>query len=71
MQAAVRASGLPAVAYPNRGGRWDAGTRTWEGSSGLDLGLVRSWVGAGARYVGGCCGTGPDDVAALAAALAA
>ena len=68
---AVRATGLPAVAYPNRGGRWDAGTRTWEGASGLDLDLAHSWVAAGARWVGGCCGTGPADVAALAAALAA
>jgi homocysteine S-methyltransferase len=70
VQAGARATGLPGVAYPNRGGRWDAGTRTWQGSSGLDLGLVRSWVDAGARYVGGCCGTGPADVAALAGALA-
>lgn len=71
VRASVRATGLPAVAYPNKGGRWDSATRTWEGASGLEIGLVSSWVAAGARYVGGCCGTGPDDIAALAAALAA
>lgn len=70
VRASVGATGLPAVAYPNKGGRWDSATRTWEGPSGLDIGLVEAWVGAGARYVGGCCGTGPEDIAALAAALA-
>ncbi|WP_457208123.1 homocysteine S-methyltransferase [Nocardioides sp. P5_C9_2] len=70
VRASVGATGLPAVAYPNKGGRWDSATRTWEGPSGLDIGLVEAWVGAGAHYVGGCCGTGPEDIAALAAALA-
>ena len=70
VRASVEATGLPAVAYPNKGGRWDSATRTWEGASGLDVDLVDAWVAAGARYVGGCCGTGPDDIAALAAALA-
>ncbi len=71
VRAGVAATGLPAVAYPNKGGRWDSATRTWEGPSGLDVALVGSWVGAGARYVGGCCGTGPDDIEALARSLAA
>ena len=66
VQAAVAATGLPAVAYPNRGGSWDAGTKTWEYGGPLDLGLVDDWVGAGARFIGGCCGTGPADIALLA-----
>lgn len=70
VRASVKATDLPAVAYPNKGGRWDSATRTWEGASGLDIGLVSSWVASGARYVGGCCGTGPDDIADLASALA-
>ena len=70
VRASVRATGLPAVAYPNKGGRWDSATRTWEGATGLEIGLVSSWVAAGTRYVGGCCGTGPADIAALATALA-
>jgi homocysteine S-methyltransferase len=70
VRASVQATGLPAVAYPNKGGRWDSATRTWEGASGLEIGLVSSWVAAGTQYVGGCCGTGPDDIAALASALA-
>jgi S-methylmethionine-dependent homocysteine/selenocysteine methylase len=70
VRASVQATGLPAVAYPNKGGRWDSATRTWEGASGLDIGLVSSWVASGTRYVGGCCGTDPDDIAALSSALA-
>ena len=57
--AAVAATGLPAVAYPNRGGSWNAATKTWEYAGPLDLGLVDDWVAAGARFIGGCCGTGP------------
>jgi homocysteine S-methyltransferase len=70
VQAAVAATGLPAVAYPNRGGSWNAVTRTWEYSGPLDLGLVDGWLAAGARFVGGCCGTGPADIADLAARVA-
>jgi homocysteine S-methyltransferase len=70
VQAAVAATGLPAVAYPNRGGRWNAVTGTWEYSGPLDLGLVDGWLAAGARFVGGCCGTGPADIADLAARVA-
>ncbi|WP_432479512.1 homocysteine S-methyltransferase [Nocardioides sp. GXQ0305] len=65
VRTAVAVTGLPAVAYPNRGGSWDAATKQWDYGAPLDLGLVGSWVAAGAAYVGGCCGTGPDDVAAL------
>ena len=69
VRASVTATGLPAVAYPNKGGSWDSATRTWEGASGLDAASVSAWVEAGARYVGGCCGTGPSDIEALSAAL--
>ena len=30
---------------------------------------ARRWVEAGARFVGGCCGTGPSDIALLAERL--
>ncbi|WP_347352144.1 homocysteine S-methyltransferase [Intrasporangium sp.] len=66
VRAAVAATGLPAVAYPNRGGSWDSTTKQWTYGDPLDLGLVESWVAAGVRYVGGCCGTGPADIADLA-----
>ncbi len=63
--AAGVATGLPGIAYPNRGGVWDGVAKGWVGPEGLDLGLVPSWAAAGARYLGGCCGTGPADIAAL------
>ena len=63
---AAAATGLPAVAYPNRGGSWDSDAKQWAYGGPLDLDLVESWVAAGARYVGGCCGTGPSDIAELA-----
>jgi len=65
VRAAVAATGLPAVAYPNRGGSWDSATKTWAYGEAIDLDLVEGWVAAGARFVGGCCGTGPVDIAAL------
>lgn len=67
--AAVAATGLPAVAYPNRGGSWDATGKQWAYGESLDLSLVDGWVAAGARWVGGCCGTGPCDVAVLSRRL--
>jgi homocysteine S-methyltransferase len=64
--AAVEATGLPGVAYPNRGGSWNSDTKTWDYAGPLDLDLVAAWVEAGARFVGGCCGTGPADITLLA-----
>ena len=66
VETAVRGTGLPGIAYPNRGGHWDSVTKTWSRARAFDLELVDAWVDAGARFVGGCCGFGPDDIAALA-----
>ena len=66
VRAAVEATGLPAVAYPNRGGSWDSEAKAWAYGDALDLDLVETWLAAGAVFVGGCCGTGPSDIAALA-----
>lgn len=71
VRAAVAATGAPAVAYPNRGGSWDADTKQWVYGEPLDLALVPAWRAAGVEYVGGCCGTGPADIAALAASVGA
>ncbi|HEX5968669.1 MAG TPA: homocysteine S-methyltransferase, partial [Intrasporangium sp.] len=63
IQAAVAATGRPAVAYPNCGGGWDGQARQWVYGNPIDFDLVESWIAAGARCVGGCCGTGPADIA--------
>ena len=61
----------PLVVYPNLGSTWDAGARTWRAEGPRpDFGVgAAAWCREGAIAVGGCCGTGPDDVAAIAAVL--
>ena len=63
---------LPLVAYPNGGDRWDATVRHWiadDAAGEFDGSWVATWEGMGAGWIGGCCGTGPADIAALAEAL--
>jgi homocysteine S-methyltransferase len=67
---AVSESGKPAVVYPNSGEGWDASARAWDGQRDLDPAEAPAWVAAGARIVGGCCRVAPDDIAAIARALA-
>jgi homocysteine S-methyltransferase len=59
------------VVYPNSGEHWNANTRAWQGSWNHDslAALAPLWVQAGATMIGGCCRTGPSDIAALSAAV--
>jgi homocysteine S-methyltransferase len=67
VRTAVAVTGLPGVAYPNRGEAWDSTSHSWTGSGTFDPREIRGWIDAGARLVGGCCRVGPDDIAAIAA----
>jgi len=71
VRAASGSTVLPVVVYPNRGGTWDPRAKGWIGDDLPDgLGpLARELRVAGARLIGGCCGTGPADIKAAAAAL--
>lgn len=76
LAAARQVTGAPLVAYPNSGERYDAATRAWgpstpgRGAGSPDLAAqAPAWLAAGAVVVGGCCRTGPDDIARLRAAL--
>jgi homocysteine S-methyltransferase len=72
LRAASAATDKPLVAYPNGGDTWDAAARRWEaadGNGGYDARAVASWTALGASFIGGCCGTGPADIAALAVAV--
>jgi homocysteine S-methyltransferase len=72
LEAAASATDLPLLAYPNGGDRWDAATRRWvvaEAGGAYDPAAVAGWADLGASWLGGCCGTGPDDIRALAGAL--
>jgi homocysteine S-methyltransferase len=65
------ATGKPLVAYPNRGGAWNAAARTWgPATSAVSWSeLIPGWRVAGASLIGGCCRTTPDDIRAISAAL--
>lgn len=57
----------PLLAYPNSGEHYDATAKIWHGEqqhrSFADH--SRDWYDAGARLIGGCCRTTPDDIRAL------
>lgn len=61
------ASGIPLIVYPNHGREWDAVARCWIGDSISisSVETVRRWIERGARFIGGCCGVDPDDIAHL------
>jgi homocysteine S-methyltransferase len=77
LDALGRATRKPLIAYPNSGETYDAITKTWGPalSAGLAGGTeppaslvegIGAWQERGARMVGGCCRTTPNDIAALA-----
>jgi homocysteine S-methyltransferase len=62
----------PVVCYPNRGSFWDPMRKTWTDPPRQDARpplRPLAWREAGASLIGGCCGTTPEDIAAIAAAL--
>jgi len=61
----MRAANKPLLAYPNSGEYYDAGTRRWQGPAGFAARDAQAWYDAGARLIGGCCRTTPDDIQAL------
>jgi homocysteine S-methyltransferase len=54
----------PIAVYPNSGEVWDGAGHCWAGlSSPLDLAAASAaWHAAGAKLLGGCCRTGPEQV---------
>ena len=72
LKALGRATDLPLVAYPNSGETYDAATMTWRtGTATPAAWPVQTWTDLGARLIGGCCRTTPDDIAVLARRLRA
>jgi homocysteine S-methyltransferase len=63
----------PLVAYPNSGQRYDALSKQWIGphTEMAFAQYARTWQSAGARLIGGCCGTTPADVRELSQACKA
>ena len=58
----------PIVVYPNSGETYDAAKNDWDGKPVLcSFGeQARLWYEAGARLIGGCCRTTPDDIRVIA-----
>ena len=54
----------PLLVYPNSGETYDAEKNDWNGDPALrSFGMqAREWYQAGARLIGGCCRTTPDDI---------
>jgi homocysteine S-methyltransferase len=72
LRRAAEVTRLPLVVYPNEGATWDAAARSWVLGSAPrpDFGsLAHEWHEAGASIIGGCCGTRPSDIEAIAASL--
>jgi homocysteine S-methyltransferase len=72
VEIATARGGLPVVCYPNRGAFWDPVRKVWVDPPRQDARPALrplEWRDAGARLIGGCCGTTPEDIAVMASAL--
>lgn len=66
-----RSGSTPLVAMPNAGGPARVGERIIYPATADYMGdYARAFAAAGVSVVGGCCGTGPEHIAAMARALA-
>lgn len=59
----------PIIIYPNSGENYNPQSKIWDGSvQPLSYGeRARNWYDQGARIIGGCCRTTPEDIRAIAA----
>ena len=58
----------PILVYPNSGETYDAERNNWNGDPVFDSfgEHAREWYRAGARLIGGCCRTTPEDIRVIA-----
>lgn len=58
----------PIIVYPNNGDIYDPETKTWQANPQADTftDLVPEWLEAGAKLLGGCCRTTPEDIKEIA-----
>lgn len=70
LQSALPFADKPFIVYPNSGEMYSTVDHHWHGESRAEqIGShAVEWYGLGARIIGGCCRTGPDDTATLLAA---
>jgi len=56
------------IVYPNKGETYNSNTKTWEPTDNCHLSFVDNaqiWKAAGAKVIGGCCRTNPEDILQL------
>lgn len=65
---AKEATNKPVLVYPNSGESYDASRNDWDGHPVYESFSeeAREWYKAGARMIGGCCRTTPDDIQGIA-----
>ena len=68
IRAAKQTTEKPVLVYPNSGETYNAEKNDWNGDPVLDSfgEQAREWYEAGARLIGGCCRTTPEDIRAIA-----
>ncbi len=65
LQRARQVTQRPLLAYPNSGEAWRDGEWVESTRATGFCGAAATWQAAGARLIGGCCRTGPAEVAGL------
>ena len=65
LRRARKVTRTPLLAYPNSGEAWKEGQWVEATRTADFCGSAMTWHAAGARLIGGCCRTGPAEVAAL------
>ena len=62
----------PLMVYPNSGEGWDAEQHCWINTPGMRTLAEQAseWYQAGARIIGGCCRTSPEDIHELRKVMA-
>jgi len=65
---AKKATIKPVLVYPNSGETYDATKNDWKGDPVYESfgEQAREWYDAGARMIGGCCRTTPEDIRVIA-----
>ncbi len=59
---------IPVCVYPNSGETYDGIRKTWARGRGVKpyVSMAREWYMQGARFIGGCCRTKPEDIKEIA-----
>ena len=68
IRAGKKHTNKPLLVYPNLGESYDAGKSQWDGRPVVESfgEEARAWHEAGARMIGGCCRTTPEDIRVIA-----